>query len=106
MREIFITLIDIKAPDENILQLNPNCQLHNGRPNRRAKIQYLLQRRSLESIALDNFVEADVEDLLGFFLILNDGTHGSAGTFGVQQLSKIKKRAEDAIIFLSHLGID
>lgn len=104
VREIFIQLIDIKAPDDYVLQLNPNCQLHNGRPNRRAKIQYLLYKNSLEFTSLENFIDADIEDLLGLFRTLNDGTHGGAGTFGVQQLLKIKKRAEDSIIFISALG--
>lgn len=104
VREIFIKLIDIKAPDENVLFFNPNCGIHNGRPNRRSKIQYLLHRKSLEFTALENFVDADIENLLDFFKTLNDGTHGSAGTFDVQQLLKIKKRAEDSIIFISALG--
>lgn len=103
VREIFIQLIDIKAPDEDVIQLNPNCQFHDGKPNRRAKIKHLLTKKSLEFSALENFVDADIEDLLGFFRTLNDGTHGSAGTFDIQQLLKIKKRAEDSIIFLSAL---
>ena len=51
-----------------------------------------------------SFVDADVDDLLLMFRHLNDGTHGSAGTFTVQQLLKLKKRAEDSIIFLTSLN--
>ncbi|MDP8201222.1 MAG: hypothetical protein P9M11_03695 [Candidatus Tenebribacter burtonii] len=104
VREIFIKLIDIKAPDENVLLYNSNCELYEGKPNRRSKIKYLLHRKSLEFSALESFIDADIENLLGFFRTLNKGTHGSAGTFDVQQLLKIKKRAEDSIIFISALG--
>ena len=103
VREIFIKLIDLKAPDNNVLTAIPNCELHNGRPNRRSKIHYLLKIQSLELNQLENFIDADVSDLLAFFKTLNDGTHGGAGKFNVQQLLKIKKRAEDSIIFISAL---
>lgn len=104
VREIFIQLIELKAPDENVFGLIPNCGLHNGKPNRRSKIQYLLTLKSIESSTLCDFVEADIDDLLEFFKTLNDGTHGGAGKYDVQQLLKIKKRAEDSIIFISALG--
>jgi len=104
VREIFIQLIDLKAPDQNVLNLIPNCGLHQGRPNRRSKIHYLLQMKSIGSNSLENFIEADINDLLKFFKTLNDGTHGGAGKYNVQQLLKIKKRAEDSIIFISALG--
>jgi Predicted pPIWI-associating nuclease len=52
------------------------------------------------------FVDADIEDLLTLFRTLNDGTHGSAGTFTVQQLLKLKKRAEDSILFITALNMN
>ena len=52
------------------------------------------------------FVDADVEDLLTLFRTLNDGTHGNAGTFTVQQLLKLKKRAEDSILFMTALNMN
>lgn len=103
VREIFIQLIDLKAPDSNVLVSCPSCELHDGRPNRRAKISYILSKKSLAFDSMQTFVESDIDDILGLFRSLNDGTHGSAGTFGVQQLLKLKKRAEDSIIFITAL---
>ncbi len=103
VREIFTQLIDLKAPDHNVLSFYPSCELHNGSPNRRAKISYILFKKSLSFESMQNFVESDIDDILGLFRTLNDGTHGSAGTFGVQQLLKLKKRAEDSIIFITAL---
>ena len=104
VREVFVKLIDIKAPDAEVLQYNPNCLMHEGRPNRRAKINYMLSKQSLSFDSMQNFVETDIDDILSMFRTLNDGTHGSAGTLGVQQLLKLKKRAEDCIIFITALS--
>lgn len=106
IREVFIQLLNIKAPDEKVLQTIPNCVLHEGKPARREKIKYILSAQSITSQQMISFVDADVEDLLTLFRTLNDGTHGSAGTFNVQQLLKLKKRAEDAIIFITALNMN
>lgn len=103
VREIFIKLLDIKAPDNLVLLRNPACELYQGRPTRREKIGYLLDSRAIINQPMIDFVDADIDDLLDFFRTLNDGTHGSAGTFSVQQLLKIKKRAEDSILFITDL---
>jgi hypothetical protein len=103
VREVFIQLIELKAPDKEVLGLLPQCALHDGRPNRRSKLTYILHKKSLSFGQMQNFVESDIGDILEMFRTLNDGTHGTAGTFTVQQLLKLKKRAEDSIIFLSAL---
>lgn len=103
IREIFIELFNIKAPDEHVLRVFPNCTLHEGKPARKEKIKYILSAQAATSQQLVSFVDADVSDLLTLFRTLNDGTHGSAGTFTVQQLLKLKKRAEDSIIFITAL---
>ncbi len=104
VREVFIQLFDIKAPDISVLKKLPNCVLRNGKPTRREKIRYLLSMQSIINQPMVAFVDADVEDLMTLFQTLNDGTHGSAGTFTVQQLLKLKKRAEDAILFITELN--
>jgi hypothetical protein len=104
VREIFIQLLNIKAPDDKVLMRFPNCTLHEGKPSRREKIKYLLSAKSIINQPMVEFIDADVEELLTFFRNLNDGTHGSTGTFNVQQLLKIKKRAEDSILFITALS--
>lgn len=104
VREVFIQLIDLKAPDDLVLNLFPKCEKHNGRPVRKSKINYLLAKHSITLPSMQNFVSSDVEDILNIFLVLNKGTHGTAGTFDVQQLLKIKKRAEDAIAFIAAIS--
>lgn len=53
---------------------------------------------------LGTFVDADMENLLELFETFNEGTHGAAGKFSFSQLQAIRKRVEDAIIFLDRLA--
>jgi hypothetical protein len=103
VREIFTQVLDVKAPDTTVMSYFPNCELHQGKPNRRFKIKYILTQKSIHSETLENFVDSDIDELLSLFRTLNDGTHGSAGKFTIQQLLKLKKRVEDSIQFVTEL---
>lgn len=103
IREIFNEVLDVKAPDSYVMSYFPNCELHQGKPNRRFKIKYILTQKSIHSETLENFVDSDIDELLSLFRTLNDGTHGSAGKFTIQQLLKLKKRVEDSIQFVTEL---
>lgn len=102
IREIYIKLLDIKAPDDIVKNI-PGCTFYNNRPDRRSKIKYLLSQRSLTISQLTDFVNTDIDDLLGLFDSLNAGTHGDTGKYNIQQLLKLKKRAEDAILFMTSI---
>ena len=79
----------------------PACEkTPNGSPTRRSKIRFFLQRSNMAESALEDFVEEDMKNVLQLFREFNDGTHGSAGRFSLDQLSAIKKRVEDAVAFL------
>ena len=103
VREIFTQVIDIKAPDYLVTSYFPDCELHQNKPNRRFKIRYILSQKIIDSEQLEQFVESDINDILLLFQTLNDGTHGSAGKFTIQQLLKLKKRVEDSISFITDL---
>ena len=103
VREVYTQILEIKAPDEIVRNSFPDCELHQGKPNRRFKIKYILTQKSLHSDSFENFVDSDIDELLSIFRTLNDGTHGSAGRFSIQQLSKLKKRVEDSIKFIAEL---
>ena len=103
VREIFTQVIDVKAPDYSVASSFPECEFHQGKPNRRFKIKYILSQKAIKSEQLEQFVESDINDILSLFQTLNDGTHGSAGKFTIQQLLKLKKRVEDSISFITDL---
>lgn len=50
--------------------------------------------------SLEDFVEKDMNNVVQLFREFNDGTHGSSGHFTYQQLVAIKRRVEDAVVFL------
>ncbi|MFY0629154.1 MAG: hypothetical protein JXR05_02165 [Flavobacteriaceae bacterium] len=103
VREVYTQILEIKAPDEVVKSSFPDCELHQGKPNRRSKIKYILTQKSIHTESLENFVDSDIDEVLSIFRALNDGTHGSAGRFSIQQLSKLKKRVEDSIQFIAEL---
>ena len=105
VREILIKILDIKAPDSEVINNYKSCVMNDdGKPSRRSKIGYLLSRRNISFTALENFVENDIEDILKVFRVLNEATHGRAGKFEISHLLKLKKRVEDSIIFMTSIA--
>ena len=97
-------LIDIFAPEIEIINL-PYCEYNdNGQPSRRTKLRYLLRNKVRQSELLEEFIEADVNNILQLIYSLNSGTHGSLGILNIQQLLKLKKRAEDSLLFICKLN--
>lgn len=100
-REIVGGMIEVEAPDAEVLMEVSDCPTtESGKPTRRAKVQFLLQRNEMADEVLEDFVENDLDNVLTLFSVFNEGTHGSAGTFDLHQLTTIKRRVEDAIRFL------
>lgn len=103
-REIFTQILEIKAPDNEVLNAFPDCdRTERGNPTRREKIRFLLHKKGIGEDTLEDFVEQDMDNTVQLFVVLNEGTHGFAGKFNMRQLSSIKQRVEDGILFLSKL---
>ena len=101
-REILTRIIDLKAPDDLVSAEQPQSRLtDDGRVIRRDKIGFLLARSATDHQSLGDFVDTDVDDVLGLFRVFNDGTHGDAGALDVEALQALKGRVEGAIRFLS-----
>ena len=104
-REILADILNIEAPDEEVLSRLPDCQVtQQGTPTRRAKIHYCLNRNGMANGPLEDFIDANINDLLILFHDLNTGTHGPAGKFSLPQLTAIKTRVEDSIEFMCEIG--
>ena len=104
-REIIATILDIEAPNEELLRRVPHCQLtQHGTPTRGAKLQFLLQRQGRADEALESFAEANIADVLNLFPLLNAGAHGPAGEYSITQLHTIKNRVEGAIEFICEIA--
>lgn len=104
VREIFTTILSLRAPDEEVFRALPDCPRTDLRkPTRRARIQFLLHRKGISVDKLEDFVEKDIGNIINLFDVLSGGTHGPAGKFGLHQLLAIKKRVEDGILFLANI---
>lgn len=103
-REIFTEILETRAPNEEVLSSLPTCErTAQGGPTRRARIQYILNLRNMNDRYLEDFVDSDMNNIIELFRDFNNGTHGSAGKYSLQQLLSIKTRVEGGIIFLSRL---
>lgn len=104
-REIIVQILDVSAPDDLVKSEVQDCRLtQEGRPIRRDKIRYLLERGSTHHESLGSFVDSDIDDVVGLFRVFNDGTHGNAGTLDISALHGLKGRVEGAIRFLSTIA--
>lgn len=103
-REIIAEILNMEAPDEDVLARFPDCQVtERGTPTRRARVHYCLDRSGLTNVFLESFVETNIKDLTVLLYDLNSGAHGLAGRFTLDQLAAIKERVEDAIGFICEI---
>jgi hypothetical protein len=103
-REIITKILEIKAPDADVFAELPGCErTERGNATRRSKVKYFLHRQGMVLDALEDFVEQDMENIVQLFEVFNTGTHGSAGTFDMPQLTAIRKRVEDGIMFFTEI---
>jgi hypothetical protein len=102
-REIFVNLLDLKAPNDAVRAAKPNMKLINGQVPRREKIYYCLAQSGQQDETLVDFVEDDINNVMNLFGEFNPATHGEAGKYDFVQLSAIKMRVEGAIQFLHRI---
>lgn len=103
-REVLIAMIGHAAPDSRVTEADPTCdRTDRGVPTRRAKVGFLLQRKGINEISIEDLVEEDVDNVLTLFRDFNNGTHGHAGRFTITQLNALRIRVESAIGFIHAL---
>lgn len=99
-REIFTEFIEMKAPDKEVFDYNPNCdKTERGNATRKEKIRYMMRHNDMEPCVIE-FADADITNILELFHILSDGTHGAAGRYEFSKLCQVKRRVEQGINFL------
>lgn len=104
-RELLSSLLERVAPDAEVIAADPNCaRTDRGSVSRRARVHHCLTRRGGYDPALEEFIEADLDNVLSLFNEFNSGTHGSAGRFDLTGLAAIKIRVEGAIQFVSRIA--
>ena len=103
-REIYAEILELKAPNDEVLATTPNCsKTPDGRATRRAKIHHVLAKKGMDVSSLEEFVEQDIDNIVELFKVFNPATHGPAGRYDHTKLLAIKTRAEDGLLFLSRV---
>jgi hypothetical protein len=103
-RELLSGILTRFAPDDDVLADDPDCpKTDEGDVSRRARVRFILRSRGICDDAFEGFVDKDIDDVVRLFREFNDGTHGSAGTFGLKQLVALKIRVEDALLFVHRI---
>lgn len=106
-REILTEILSKWAPDKEVLESDPNCELtpNKSGPSRRSKIKYFLRQKGADTPEMLGFVDQDIDDVLQLFHVFNEATHGAAGKHGFRKLLTIKKRVEGSIMFLASVAV-
>ena len=100
-RELFIKILNTKAPDRLILSDNPNCEkTKDGKPTRREKIRFIMIKAGISISSAVEFYDSNINNIMQLFSDFNEGTHGQSGVFQLPQLLAIKTRVEDSLEFL------
>lgn len=103
-REIITAVLKSDVTDDDIAAVFPDAErTPQGTITRRERIRYLMHRRGETNTDMIDFVDSDVDNVIDLFQAFNDGTHGHAGRFTMSQLAALKRRVEDAILFLHRI---
>lgn len=100
LRELFTHVIHKIAPDDEIKKWtsNPTEHIINGKPTRKARLLYIC--RNINDEHFKHFVEKDIEMMLKFIDLFQEGTHSVVSKSTEKQLTAIKCKAESAIKYL------
>lgn len=102
LRELVIHAIHKLAPDNDVVRWASKKYLRDGKPTRRARIQYIC--RNIDTGSFTMFVNSDVKSALEFIDLLSKGTHSIPSPFTDAQLSALVSRAEGLLLFLADIS--
>jgi len=100
LRELVTHVIHRIAPDDEIKKwtTNPTEHIKDGKPTRRARLLYIC--RNINDEHFKHFVEKDIDMMLKFIDLFQEGTHSIVSKTTEKQLIAIKCKAESAIKYL------
>lgn len=104
VRELFERMLTQAAPDAAVVAELPDYERTQQRSvARRARIRFCLVRSGRYLPEIRDFADTNLQNVIDLFSEFNDATHGSAGHFSIGQLQTIKRRVEDALLFLHNI---
>ncbi len=102
LRELFTHVMHKIAPDDEIKKWSTSPDyVQNGRPTRKARLLFIC--RHINDPHFKDFVEKDVDMMLKFIDLFQEGTHSVVSKLTEMQLNAIKCKSESAIKYLLQL---
>ncbi|WP_129678211.1 hypothetical protein [Candidatus Chloroploca sp. Khr17] len=99
LRELLTHVMHQLSPDDEIKKWNPDPKLYDKhRPTRRARLLFIC--RNINHGPFSDFVEKDVEAVLAFVQLFQQGTHAIHIPYTEDQLLALKTKMEGVIRFL------
>jgi len=103
LRELLTRILHALSPDDRVRQWNSDPSLYDkNRPTRRARLLYIC--RGINQEDFTTFVKKDVEALLAFIDLFQQGTHDVVPPFNEEQLQAMLHRTEAAVLFLINIS--
>jgi hypothetical protein len=94
-RELTTHVMHILAPDSDVKPWAKPEHLHNGKPTRKARLEFIFQ--SVASGEFVDFFKADVRASVELFDLLNQGTHRLSSKATPEQLKYLRNRVANLI---------
>ena len=89
-RELLTHVLHRLAPDKEVLVVAEAAEIVNGKPTRRARLNFIFRTHSGPAVA--KFFEADMKAAIELFDLLNNGTHRLQGNATREQAHYLRGR--------------
>jgi Predicted pPIWI-associating nuclease len=103
LRELFTNILHLLAPDDEVKGWSTEPTYYErGRPTRKARLFYIC--RLLNHDPFSTFVEKDIDTMLVFLQLFQQGTHEAASKYSDYQLRIMLTKMESTLRFLLEIS--
>lgn len=103
LRELMTHVLHLLSPDDEIRRWsNDPTHYDKGRPTRRARLLFIC--REINHDEFTNFVKKDIDAVLAFIDLFQQGTHDINPPFTEVQLKAMLHRTEAAVLFIVNIS--
>lgn len=103
LRELMTHILHLLSPDEDVRRWSTDPSHYDeGKPTRRARLLYIC--RDINHNEFTTFVKKDIDAVLAFIDLFQQGTHAVKPPFTEIQLKAMLHRTEAAVLFLVNIS--
>lgn len=103
IRELITHVLNTLAPNNEVKKWSTSEEhLHEGKPTRKARILYIC--REIKTENFEKYVNADVNSMIEFINLFQEGSHAIKASFTEKQLIAMRTKAESTLKFLLEIA--